>query len=52
MRPLLVGEVKQANQQTLGSASIDGSAGGGGVTRESVNEVGDVVVLGVSGPWG
>jgi hypothetical protein len=35
-----------------GPASVDGSTGGGGAMREGVSEVGDVVVLGVSGPWG
>jgi hypothetical protein len=35
-----------------GPASIDGSADGGGTVREGVGEVGGMVVLGVSGPWG
>jgi hypothetical protein len=35
-----------------GPASIDGSADGRGATREGVDEVGGVVVLGTSGPWG
>jgi hypothetical protein len=66
-RPLPVGAVKRVNRYSTrlphklnrsdsipklnGSASIDGSEGGGGMARDGVGEVGDMVVRGASGPW-
>jgi hypothetical protein len=68
VRPLSVGVMKQVNHQSTqlshrlnrsgsmpgsdGSASVDGSADGGGVARDGVSEVGGVVVHGAGGPWG
>jgi hypothetical protein len=35
-----------------GPDSLAGGTSTGGTTREGINELGDMVVLGVSGPWG
>jgi hypothetical protein len=66
--PLSVGVAKRANQrntclphrlnrldgvpETDVSTLVDGSAGGGGATRDGVGKVSGVVVHGTSGPWG
>jgi hypothetical protein len=68
MQPLLVGVAKRASHWMMqlphklfrsgnvtdsdGPASLGGGASTSGAVREGVDEAGDMVVLGTSGPWG